>query len=96
MEELANHPTIPRRYICLINFISNSLVGEPPLFMGSVVFFAIRDAINAARRDAGVEEVLELHSPATPERIRLGCEDEIVRRCIVKPKEGEKSFFVVI
>jgi xanthine dehydrogenase/oxidase len=71
-------------------------VGEPPLFMGSSVFFAIRDAINAARRDAGVEEVLTLQSPATPERIRLGCEDEIVRRCIVKPKEGQKSFFVVI
>lgn len=76
--------------------LTNLLVGEPPLFMGSAVFFAIRDAINAARRDAGVEEVLTLYSPATAERIRLGCEDEIVRRCIVKPKEGEKSFFVVI
>lgn len=64
--------------------------------MGSSVFFAIRDAINSARKDAGVEEVLELFSPATPERIRLACEDEIVQRCIVKPKEGEKSFFVVI
>jgi xanthine dehydrogenase/oxidase len=64
--------------------------------MGSSVFFAIRDAINAYRKDDGVEEVLSLHSPATPERIRLGCEDEIVRRCNVKPKEGEKSFFVVI
>jgi len=71
-------------------------VGEPPLFMGSSVFFAIRDASNSARKDAGVEEVLELSSPATPERIRLACEDEIVKRCIVKPKEGEKSFFVVI
>jgi xanthine dehydrogenase/oxidase len=71
-------------------------VGEPPLFLGSAVFFAIRDAINAARSDYGVEETLELFSPATPERIRLACEDEIVKRCIVKPKEGEKSFFVVI
>ena len=64
--------------------------------MGSAVFFAIRDACNAARKDSGAEELLELHSPATPERIRLACEDEIVRRCLVKPKEGEKSFFVVI
>lgn len=64
--------------------------------MGSSVFFAIRDACNAARKDAGVDELLELHSPATPERIRLACEDEIVRRCLVKPKEGQKSFFVVI
>jgi len=64
--------------------------------MGSSVFFAIRDAVNAARKDSGVEELLELLSPATPERIRLACEDEIVQRCMVKPKEGEKSFFVVI
>jgi xanthine dehydrogenase/oxidase len=71
-------------------------VGEPPLFLGSAVFFAIRDAINAARSDSGVGEILELFSPATPERIRLACEDEIVKRCIVKPKEGQKSFFVVI
>jgi len=71
-------------------------VGEPPLFMGSSVFFAIRDACKAYRNDTGVEELLELHSPATAERIRLACEDDIVRRCLVKPKEGEKSFFVRI
>ncbi|RYP76842.1 hypothetical protein DL771_001578 [Monosporascus sp. 5C6A] len=29
-------------------------VGEPPLFMGSAVFFAIRDALKAARADYGV------------------------------------------
>lgn len=80
-------------------------VGEPPLFMGSAVFFAIRDALKYARKKAGVEAtigedhsdgLLRLHSPATPERIRLACEDEIMRKARVEPKEGEKSFFVVI
>lgn len=80
-------------------------VGEPPLFMGSSVFFAIRDALKAARRDAGIEAkvgedhgegLLKLESPATPERIRLMCEDEIMRKARVTPKEGEKSFFVAI
>lgn len=80
-------------------------VGEPPLFMGSAVFFAIRDALKAARKDAGVtvkvgvdkdEGLLRLESPATPERIRLACEDDIMRRARVTPKEGEKSFFVAI
>lgn len=80
-------------------------VGEPPLFMGSSVFFAIRDALKAARRDAGIEAkvgedhgegLLRLESPATPERIRLMCEDEIMRKARVTPKEGEKSFFVAI
>ncbi|KAI8266070.1 Xanthine dehydrogenase [Colletotrichum sp. SAR11_239] len=81
-------------------------VGEPPLFMGSAVFFAIRDALKAARRQYGVQAtvgedrvgdgLLRLESPATPERIRLSCEDPIMRRARVLPKEGEKSFFVAI
>ncbi|KAL7799885.1 xanthine dehydrogenase [Trichoderma ceciliae] len=80
-------------------------VGEPPLFMGSSVFFAIRDALKAARKGAGVEAkigedhsdgLLRLESPATPERIRLMCEDDIMRKARVAPKEGEKSFFVAI
>lgn len=71
-------------------------VGEPPLFMGSAVFFAIRDALKAARKQWGVKEVLSLQSPATPERIRISCADPIVERARVHPKEGEKSFFVSI
>ena len=71
-------------------------VGEPPLFMGSAVFFAIRDALKAARREWGVSEVLSLRSPATPERIRVSCADPIIERVRVVPEEGEKSFFVEI
>jgi xanthine dehydrogenase/oxidase len=76
-------------------------VGEPPLFMGSAVFFAIRDALKAARRQYGVEGtkeegLLKLESPATPERIRMACVDPIVKRAYVEPKEGEKSFFMAI
>ena len=71
-------------------------VGEPPLFMGSSVFFAIRDALKAARKQYGVEDVLQLQSPATPERIRISCADPIIKRAYVEPKEGEKSFFIAI
>lgn len=80
-------------------------VGEPPLFMGGAVFFAIRDALKAARKASGVEPtigeddspgLLRLESPATPERIRLACEDDIMKRARVQPGEGEKSFFVYI
>ncbi|KAL8974370.1 MAG: hypothetical protein Q9197_001387 [Variospora fuerteventurae] len=71
-------------------------VGEPPLFMGSSVFFAIRDALRAARKQYGVEEVLQLQSPATPERIRISCADPILKRSLVVPREGEKSFFMSI
>lgn len=71
-------------------------VGEPPLFMGSSVFFAIRDALKAARRQWGEEKVLSLQSPATPERIRVSCADPIIKRALVEPREGEKSFFMSI
>ena len=71
-------------------------VGEPPLFMGSAVFFAIRDALKAARREWGVHEVLNLRSPATPERIRVSCADPIIEKARVVPGEGEESFFVSI
>lgn len=81
-------------------------VGEPPLFMGSVVFFAIRDALKAARKQYGVQAeigedtkgggLLSLESPATPERIRISCVDPIIKRAFVPPKEGEKSFFISI
>ncbi|TVY21200.1 Xanthine dehydrogenase [Lachnellula arida] len=81
-------------------------VGEPPLFMGSVVFFAIRDALKAARKQYGVQAtigedvkddgLLRLESPATTERIRTSCVDPIVKRAFVKPREGEKSFFISI
>jgi len=71
-------------------------VGEPPLFMGSSVFFAIRDALKAAREQWGVEDVLSLQSPATVERIRVSCADPIVKRAFVRPAEGEMSFFLTI
>ncbi|KAH7399081.1 xanthine dehydrogenase/oxidase [Phaeosphaeria sp. MPI-PUGE-AT-0046c] len=71
-------------------------VGEPPLFMGSCVFFAIRDALKAARAQFGETSVLSLQSPATPERIRISCADPILKRVWVEPKEGEKSFFMNI
>lgn len=71
-------------------------VGEPPLFMGSSVFFAIRDALRAARKQYGEEEVLSLQSPATVERIRVSCVDPIIKRVKVEPREGEKSFFMSI
>lgn len=71
-------------------------VGEPPLFLGASVFFAIRGALKAARKQEGCEEVLALQSPATVERIRVSCKDEIVRRAEVRREEGERSWFVSI
>ncbi|KAI0012440.1 xanthine dehydrogenase [Xylariaceae sp. FL0662B] len=75
---------------------SSKGVGEPPLFLGSTVFFALREAVKAAREMNAVTEPLVLDAPATPEKLRLAVDDEFVRRAAVVPKEGETNFFVRI
>jgi len=55
-------------------------VGEPPLFLAASVFYAIKDAIKAARKEQGITGPFRLDSPATAERIRMGCEDQITKR----------------
>ncbi|KAJ4724350.1 Xanthine dehydrogenase [Melia azedarach] len=56
---------------------SSKAVGDPPFFLASAVFFAIKDAIVAARTEAGHKETwFPLDNPATPERIRMACLDE--------------------
>lgn len=52
---------------------SSKGIGEPMLFMGCTVFFAIKEAVAAVRRDAGKTGPFVLNSPATPERTCLAC-----------------------
>ncbi|KAI5709871.1 hypothetical protein M8J75_003796 [Diaphorina citri] len=59
---------------------SSKAVGEPPLLLASSVYFAIRDAIDAYRKqELGREDYYRLDSPATPAKIRLLCEDSITK-----------------
>ncbi|KAJ4876611.1 Xanthine dehydrogenase 1 [Raphanus sativus] len=56
---------------------SSKAVGEPPFFLASSVYFAIKDAIKAARAEMGLGgKWFPLDTPATPERIRMACFDE--------------------
>lgn len=80
---------------------SSKGIGEPPLFLGSTVFFALREAVIAARRMNGKEiggdaGVWNLDSPATCERLRLAVGDELVERAKTVRKEGEKGFLVAV
>ncbi|TMX00399.1 hypothetical protein EJD97_000889 [Solanum chilense] len=54
-------------------------VGEPPFFLASSVFFAIKNAIKSARMEAGYNDWFPLDNPATPECIRMACTDEFTR-----------------
>ncbi|XP_043691113.1 xanthine dehydrogenase 1-like isoform X2 [Telopea speciosissima] len=56
---------------------SSKAVGEPPFFLASSVLFAIKDAIIAARAEVGSNDWFPLDNPATPERIRMACIDNL-------------------
>ncbi|XP_048480655.1 xanthine dehydrogenase [Plutella xylostella] len=76
---------------------SSKAVGEPPLFLASSVFFAIKEAIASARRDAGAATRFQLDAPATCEKIRMACDDEITRQ--VNPtirKDGKQPWNVIV
>lgn len=58
---------------------SSKAVGEPPFFLGTSVFWALKEACYSARADAGVKGYFKLDLPATPERLRMACIDEFTR-----------------
>ncbi|XP_023299280.2 xanthine dehydrogenase [Lucilia cuprina] len=66
---------------------SSKAVGEPPLFIGCSVFFAIKEAITAARISNGLSAEFRLESPATSARIRMACQDEFTN-LIDQPAAG--------
>lgn len=56
---------------------SSKAVGEPPFFLSCSAFFAIRSAVKAARQTRGLNDYFVLNLPATSERIRMACSDDI-------------------
>lgn len=62
---------------------SSKAIGEPPFFLGSSVFYAIKDAVRAARKqNTGEDTYFEMRMPATSERIRMYCADEIAAAAV--------------
>ena len=55
-------------------------IGEPPLFLASSVFFALKDAIGYARKESNLTGIFRLDSPATAERIRMACGDPLTHQ----------------
>ncbi|XP_074187956.1 xanthine dehydrogenase/oxidase isoform X2 [Rhinolophus sinicus] len=76
---------------------ASKAVGEPPLFLAASIFFAIKDAIRAARAqhtDHGMKELFRLDSPATPEKIRNACIDKFTTLCVTDVPENCKPWSV--
>ncbi|XP_059609596.1 xanthine dehydrogenase [Phlebotomus argentipes] len=66
---------------------SSKAVGEPPLFSAASVFFAIKEAIAAARSHENLGPNFPLTSPATAARIRMACQDKFTRK-FAEPQQG--------
>jgi len=66
-EMAANAPQEPGE------LLSSKEIGEPPMTLAASVFFAVKHAILAARRDRGHDEWFQMESPATVQRIREAC-----------------------
>eukprot|EP00066_Takifugu_rubripes_P003798 XP_003966667.1 PREDICTED: xanthine dehydrogenase/oxidase [Takifugu rubripes] len=60
---------------------SSKAVGEPPLFLAASIFYAIKDAITAVRKESGLKGPFRLDSPASAERIRNACVDNFTKLC---------------
>lgn len=58
---------------------SSKAAGEPPLFMASAVFFALKEAIIAARKTQNLGSEFEFNAPATSARIRMACGDKFTK-----------------
>jgi len=52
---------------------SSKGIGEPPFFNGVSVYFAIKEAVRAARSDAGISGKFSLKQPAVPEHVLEAC-----------------------
>lgn len=57
---------------------SSKAIGEPPFFLGTCVYYAIKDAVHAARKEnLGDDGYFEFRMPASSERVRMFCGDSL-------------------
>ncbi|EDV24048.1 uncharacterized protein TRIADDRAFT_57138 [Trichoplax adhaerens] len=59
---------------------SSKAIGEPTLPLATSVFLAIQNAVQACRLDRNLSKSFEFNSPATAERIRMACQDNIISK----------------
>lgn len=55
------------------NVFGSKMTGEPAFLVGGAAFYAVKDAIYAARADAGESEWFEMDMPASVDRVQQAC-----------------------
>lgn len=72
----AVHPGLPSSLPIPSSCLQQSHLLSPS-HAGTSVFFALKEACYAARADAGLTGWFRLDLPATPERLRMACADQL-------------------
>ncbi|XP_060113087.1 aldehyde oxidase 3-like [Heteronotia binoei] len=72
-----------------IAIYSSKSMGEAGLYLASSVFFAIKDALAAARKQRGLSDIFTLDSPLNVARIRMACADHFTEMI---PKDEPGTF----
>ncbi|KAJ2538494.1 hypothetical protein IWW35_006203, partial [Coemansia sp. RSA 1878] len=85
----------PEQPNALKTIFSSKGIGEPPLFLGASVFFALRDAVMAARKNNDAKSPLHMECPATAEVLRMACEDDIVELTRIPHEQRQGVPFAV-
>jgi len=62
--------------------------------LATSIFFAIRNAVKAARREFNLPTTFQFDSPATAERIRMACEDQFTAK-VISPENGCKNSWYI-
>lgn len=70
---------------------SSKAIGEPPFYLGASVYYAMKDAVFAARRQnlGGDAPHVELRLPLTSEAVRMYCADPVAKQAIDKMKGSD-------
>ncbi|KAJ6665275.1 hypothetical protein lerEdw1_004324 [Lerista edwardsae] len=72
-----------------IAIYSSKGLGEVGVFLGSSVFFAVRDAVAAARKERGLNNVFTMDTPLNGEKIRMACADQFTEMI---PKDNPGTY----
>jgi len=56
-----------------VGILSSKASGEPPLALGCGVVFALRNAVEAARKEIGVQDFFSFNSPASVDQVQMQC-----------------------
>ncbi|XP_012938611.1 xanthine dehydrogenase/oxidase [Aplysia californica] len=59
--------------------LRSKAVGEPPVALGATPLFALKRAIEAARRELGINQFFPLDAPSTVEMIQMACLNDVTK-----------------